>query len=400
MTPVDTPVVVVGAGPAGLTAAMALASAGLSTVLVGQSFDRRDNRTTALLSGSVAALDALGVWVHCKSQAAPLRIMRIVDDTGRLMRAPEVKFEAMEIGLDAFGQNIENRHLLTALHARARELPSLRIVEDKVHALEPADAHVTVRLESGENIKASLTIAADGRHSLCRAAAGITVDEKSYPQSAVTLSFQHTRAHQDTSTEFHTASGPFTQVPLPGNRSSLVWVLDPTDAAEIAQFDENALSVAVERGLHSILGKVNVEKGRGVFTLGTLSARQFAANRIALVGEAAHVIPPIGAQGLNLGLRDAATIAELATDAVRSGGDPGADTVMMHYDELRRADAGSRSLAVDLLNRSLLSDFLPAQAGRGAGLYLLNRIGPLRRAAMREGTAPRVQPRLMCGQPI
>ena len=155
----------------------------------------------------------------------------------------------------------------------------------------------------------------------------------------------------------------------------------------------------IERRAHSILGKIKLEPGRGVFPLSGMQAQRMAARRIALVGEAAHVMPPIGAQGLNLGLRDAAAIGELVVDAIRNGADPGSDEVLGDYDRARRADVGSRMLAVDWLNRSLLTDFLPAQASRGVGLYLLDRIAPLRRAVMREGVTPgTAQPRLMRGE--
>jgi 2-octaprenyl-6-methoxyphenol hydroxylase len=183
---------------------------------------------------------------------------------------------------------------------------------------------------------------------------------------------------------------------LPRNRSSLVWVLDPADADDLVALNDAELSDEIERASHSILGKIEVEAGRGRFPLTRATARRFAANRIALVGEAAHVIPPIGAQGLNLGLRDAAAIGELAVAALRAGRDVGGINVLAAYDRMRRTDIGSRSFAVDLLNRSLLTDFLPVQSMRGLGLYLLDRIGPLRRALMREGVAPNAaQPRLM-----
>src|SRR5476649_2618520 len=140
--------IVVGGGPAGLTAAITLAGAGLSTVLVGMRPKRRDNRTTALFAGSVTALETLGVWPLCAAQAAPLKIMRIVDDTGRLWRAPEVKFEAQEIDLAAFGYNIENRHLVAALEKHARTLPVLRIYEATVASLNSVQDHVDVVLDS------------------------------------------------------------------------------------------------------------------------------------------------------------------------------------------------------------------------------------------------------------
>jgi 2-octaprenyl-6-methoxyphenol hydroxylase len=393
--------IVVGGGPAGLTAAIALASGGLATVLVGKRPARPDNRTTALFAGSVTALQTLGVWPLCAAQAAPLRIMRIIDDTGRLWRAPEAKFAADEIGLEAFGYNIENFHLVAALEQRAGALASLRLIEDEVRSVAPAADAVTVTLTNGGPMRAPLVIAADGRRSLCRAAAGIVIDERDYQQVALTVCLKHTRPHRDTSTEFHTPSGPFTLVPLPGLRSSLVWVLDPAQADAIAALDDAELAMEIERASHSILGKIAVEPGRGMFPLSMATARRFGDKRIALVGEAAHVIPPIGAQGLNLGLRDAASIGELAVAAQREGGDIGSDAVLEAYEKMRRADVGTRTLAIDLLNRTLLTDFLPVQGLRGLGLYMIDRIGPLRRAVMREGVEPAAaQPRLMRGEAL
>jgi 2-octaprenyl-6-methoxyphenol hydroxylase len=178
-------------------------------------------------------------------------------------------------------------------------------------------------------------------------------------------------------------------------------VLDPATADEFATFDDAMLAGEIERASHSILGKIDVESGRGLFPLHVATARRLADKRIALIGEAAHVIPPIGAQGLNLGLRDAATISELAIAAHRSQRDIGNADVLARYEKMRRADVDSRTLAIDLLNRTLLSDFLPVQGMRGLGLYLIDRIGPLRRAVMREGVGPASgQPRLMRGEAL
>jgi 2-octaprenyl-6-methoxyphenol hydroxylase len=188
-------------------------------------------------------------------------------------------------------------------------------------------------------------------------------------------------------------------VPLPGARSSLVFVVDPAELPRLAALTDVELATDIERRSHSVLGKVALEPGRGVFPLTVERATRLGVGRVVLVGEAAHVIPPIGAQGLNLGLRDAATIGELVVAAHRDGGDVG--DVTERYAHLRRADVTSRTLAVDLLNRSLLSDFLPLQGARGLGLFLMDRFGPLRRAVMREGVAPAAsQPRLMRGEPL
>jgi 2-octaprenyl-6-methoxyphenol hydroxylase len=399
MSRVTAQTVVVGGGPAGLTTAIALACAGIETALVARRYVA-DHRTTALFAGSVTALETLGAWRHCRAHAAPLKVMRIVDDTGGLVRAPEVRFAASEIGLDAFGYNIENQHLVAALEARASALPALERIEADAEALVIEDDRVAVAV-GGRQVVARLAIGAEGRRSLTRAAAGIETDSRSYPQTALTLNLAHGRPHRDCSTEFHTPTGPFTLVPLPGQRSSLVYVADPNEAAHLAGLTDAKLSEEIERQSHSILGKVAIEPGRGVFPLTVETARRFAAHRVALVGEAAHVIPPIGAQGLNLGLRDAATVAELAVAATRAGDDIGSDDLTGRYERMRRADVTSRTLAVDLVNRSLLSGFLPVHGARGLGLAMLERIGPLRRAVMREGVAPLAsQPRLMRGEAL
>ncbi len=391
-------VAVIGGGPAGLVAAIALATAGVDTLLIAPPAEP-DHRTTALLAGSVTALETLGVWPACAPHAAPLRKIRLIDATARLIRAPEVLFAAAEIGLDAFGHNIENRHLIAALEAHAAALKLPRVV-DAALSIASDTAGVTIKHADGE-ARARLVIGADGRRSLCRAAAGIGTSRRTYPQTALTLNLAHARPHDDTSTEFHTESGPFTLVPLPGRRSSLVCVLDPAHAAELAAMDDAELSGEIERRAYSLLGAMDVEPGRGVFPLAVETADAFARARIALVGEAAHVVPPIGAQGLNLGLRDGATIAELVADARRQNIDVGSADALARYDTQRRADVTSRTIAVDLLNRSLLTDFLPAQGARGLSLYLVDRIGPLRRALMREGVAPAAsQPRLMRGEMV
>jgi 2-octaprenyl-6-methoxyphenol hydroxylase len=304
-----------------------------------------------------------------------------------LWRAPEVRFEADEIGLPAFGWNIENARLIAALWDRIGATAGIAHADAAARSIEIGTSGVTVAPMDAAPFEVALAIGADGRHSLCRTAAGIAVSERTTPQVALTYIVKHSRPHHDISTEFHTEHGPFTIVPLFGDRSSIVCVVSPREAEHLAELSGTALDAEIERRCHSILGKVEVEPGHGAFPLMVATAERAAAHRVALVGEAAHVFPPIGAQGLNLGLRDAVTVAEVVGE-VPLGGDLGAETVTGEYERRRRADVGGRILAVDLLNRSLLSDLLPVQGLRGLGLYALDRVGILRRALMREGVAP------------
>src|ERR1700727_632959 len=215
--------------------------------------------------------------------------------------------------------------------------PSLRRIAAPALALTSDADGVNVKHAGGE-ARVQLAIGADGARSLCRAAAGIATQRRSYPQAALTLNLAHQRPHRNISTEFHTENGPFTLVPLPGRRSSLVCVLDPAQAAELAAMNDAELAVAIERRAHSLLGTMSVEPGRGIFPLAIETADSFARDRIALVGEAAHVVPPIGAQGLNLGLRDGASITELVAETLRQNIDIGAPQLLARYDTQRRAD--------------------------------------------------------------
>ncbi|WP_428030124.1 UbiH/UbiF family hydroxylase [Ancylobacter sp.] len=394
------PAAVVGGGASGLVAALALAAGGLNVKLIAPP-RATDPRTTALMDGSVRALEALGVWEALRPRATPLRTMRLIDDTGRLIRAPEVGFRANELGLEGFAWNLENETLLTALDEAVAGTGKIERIAGSVTGVVETPDEVTLELEGGASVTAALVAAADGRNSPCRLAAGIGMRVRDYPQVAVTATLAHSRPHGDISTEFHTRTGPFTLVPLPGDRSSVVCVVSAGEAEALAALDDEAFARAMERKAHSLLGGMRLVSKRGSFPLSQRTAERFAKGRIALVGEAAHIIPPIGAQGLNLGIRDGATLAELASDAARAGGDIGGPEVTEAYERRRRSDVASRGFAVDLFNRSLLSDLLPVAGLRGLGLWMLGQSPGLRRLVMRQGVGPtRDVPRLLAGKPV
>ncbi|WP_306120798.1 MULTISPECIES: UbiH/UbiF family hydroxylase [unclassified Roseitalea] len=380
-------IVVAGAGPTGMAAALEAAACGYDTVLAAPSGTHLDDdaRTTALMRPGIAMLENYGVWPDCAEPSAPLKVLRIVDATGRLFRAPTVSFRASEADLDAFGYNIPNRALNAALEKAVQDNPRIAVVEAMVSAIALNDDAAFATLSNGETFEARLVIGADGVNSLVRQAASIGARKWAYPQTAIVLAFDHERPHGDISTEYHTEQGPFTQVPLPGNRSSLVWVMRPERVHDTLAMAPRALAMAIEENLHFTLGKVSGVTEPQTWPLSSLVAHRFGARRVMLIGQAAHAFPPIGAQGLNLGFRD---VADLAAVLAGAGADPGAPRITRSYDWRRRADVYTRTGAVDLLNRSLLTDFVPIQMGRAAGLGLLKNFGPLRGIMMREGVEP------------
>ncbi|MGN8113755.1 UbiH/UbiF family hydroxylase [Labrys sp. 22185] len=375
-------IVIVGAGLAGLACAGVLAAKGFRTTLVGPPGNVGDTRTTALLDGSIQALAKAGIPIAGHPEAAPLRVMSIIDATQRLLRARPIAFKAEEIGLEAFGWNIPNGALTQILQARLQEA-GVEHLPVRVLAAERGSSGLVLKLDGQPDLTADLAVAADGRGSLVRQAAGIETRSHDYPQMALALNLKISRSHRDVSTEFHTESGPFTLVPLPGQRASLVWVVSPEKADELRAMDDAALSRAIEIQSHALLGHVEIDGRRSFWPMSAVVAVTQAAERVALIGEAAHVLPPIGAQGFNLTLRDIAALAK-ALEAARDPGDAG---VTEAYAKARRLDIGTRHSAVDLLNRSLLSGHFPLQGLRGLGLYALERVGPLRRVMMRQGLA-------------
>lgn len=378
-------IAVIGGGLAGSVAALAAAARGWSVAFIAPPPPGHDGRTTALLSESIALLDQLGVWGDISTRSAPLRTMRILDGTRRLFRAPPVAFRCEEIGLDAFGYNIPNQPLHDALQARIAATDGItRFGSPLADALTAADA-VDLTLDDGAQLSTKLALAADGRKSRTREAAGISVHGWTYNQTAIVLTFSHKLQHNDISTEFHTETGPFTQVPLPGNRSSLVWAVAPGDVDEILALSPDELNRRIETRMASILGAVSVDSPLQSYPMSGQIAHAFGAGRTMLVGETGHAFPPIGAQGLNLGLRD---IIQAISTVAQAGGPDNAPEAVKEFDRTRRLDVTSRTAGVDMLNRVLLTSFLPLQMLRSGGLAALGAIGPLRTLAMREGMTP------------
>ncbi|MDF0698027.1 UbiH/UbiF family hydroxylase [Rhizobium sp. MC63] len=378
-------IAVIGGGLAGMIAAIALARGGRSVALVASVAAKEDRRTTALMDQSIRFLDRLTLWDKLRPAAAPLTSMRIIDGTDRLLRAPTTTFRAAEVGLDAFGYNFPNKALTDILEQATAGEGNISRFTDMAESIEISAESVSITVAGGDTFAADFAVGADGRGSKLRETSGIGVRNWSYPQSAMVMNFAHSLPHQNISSEFHTKHGPFTQVPLPGSRSSLVWVQDPAEAAARIELPLAELGRLVEAQMQSMLGKVDVEEGVQLWPLSGMMAHCFGKGRIALIGEAAHVFPPIGAQGLNLSLRDIMALVDILCDRAEL---PVPADAGDSFDRKRRGDIMTRTASVDLLNRSLLSDFLPVQMLRAASLHILSAIPPLRNLVMREGIEP------------
>lgn len=382
----QTAVAVVGGGPVGLATALLLARLGVETTAIFPAVGPTDRRTAALFAGSIQLLRNLGLWSALEPRCAPMQGIRLIDGRGGLLRAPETLFKAADLDLDAFGFNVPNAVLVDALTTAAVGEPRLSIVAGAVLGFEPRSDGVALHLLDGRSVAASIVVGADGRQSPTRGAAGIATRAWDYPQSAIVTVFQHQRRHHGISTEFHRAKGPLTTVPMPGRASSLVWVESREEAIRLSALDDGAFAGELEESLSGLLGSVDEVGPRGMFPLSGLSAETLGSGRFALVGEAGHVMPPIGAQGLNLGLRDAAALAECVAEG-RAEGAP-SNEIVARYARQRAPDVASRIGAIDMLNRSLLTGFLPTHLLRGLGIYALGAIPPLRRAVVREGLQP------------
>lgn len=384
-------IIVSGAGASGLAAAIALAKAGFSVICAGKSAIEPNGRTVALFEGSLRYLRDLGIWARFDGDAQQIRSIRLIDDTGLRLPVPPLTLSSAEIDLAALGANVDNDRLVAGLLEEAAALPNVHLTGAFFTEIAIKDNEVLARGTSAYSAK--LIVAADGRKSPARIAAQIGARVWTYPQVAMTAFLAHRRPHEGRSVEFHTRAGPCTLVPLKGtdahaHRSSLVWLMAPSEAERRRGLDDGALGAELQRQTRSIFGRISLEEPRGFFPMGGLKVGRLAGHRIVLMGEAAHAFPPLAAQGLNLSLRDVAQLVATLQDARHRQLDIGALASLQPYARARQRDIALRTSGIDVLNRSIMTDFAPVDAARGLGALALRLVGPLRRAVMREGILP------------
>ncbi len=401
-TPVEeqsADIIVAGAGSTGLAAALAFAKAGVRVKLIGRIPPPLPGRTVALFEASLRFLDQLGALDRVRALGCRIEAIRMIDDTDQLLPVPELALRASEVGLPALGVNISNDELVGVLLDLARSCSLIDFIDAEIVDYDFSDRAVAF-LRDGQRIVARLIVAADGRTSRARSVAGIDVKEWTYPQVALTMMLRHEFPHNFQSTEYHTRSGPFTLVPLPAtdaapHRSSLVWLMNVDDARRRLAKPREELEFEIEDYAKSEFGLMKIDSDIGQFRMGGMQVSQHARGRLALAGETCHVFPPIGAQGLNLSLRDVADLEDCLA-SVDLANDRELSRALARYDRHRRADIGFRTHGVDILNRSLIIPYLPVDLFRGASFIAVAALGPLRRAIIREGILPHLAlPRLM-----
>lgn len=401
--------VIAGGGLAGLALAAILGRAGVRVDIIDPGSApaplaglKASGRTVALMESSLHILRAAGIGAVIEDYGCPLENMRIVDDS-RAGDDPITRdFEAHDIGLPRFGMNLPNNILRSALFetisaAKAVRFHGGRVVEH----FEAEEQNILVKLDNGETLSARLLAGADGRRSAVRALAGIEIRKHEYGQSAITCVINHSRSHNNTATEFHRPGGPLAFVPMKGNQSSIVWVETTEQAEALIALPRDAFEQTLQTKSANILGGITLETSPECWPLMSLRANALQAPRTVILAEAAHVMSPITAQGLNLSLRDVAALAETVVDALRLGLDPGSSAAVRGFERRRVPDVLSRVTWVDLLNRVVSNDSEPVKDLRRAGLKAVSRIAPLRHAAMRYGLAPSIdQGRLARGLPL
>lgn len=398
-------VLIVGGGPVGLTLALALAQSarGLRIGLV----DRRpltvpqDGRASAIAAGVRRVFEALGVWREMSAGAQAITAMRITDSgTGDLSRPSFLSFDGDVAPGEPFAHMLPNTISAAVLLAATEGLIEV-IAPAEIVGLGSQPGQATLTLADGRVLAAPLVVAADGAQSVLRGMAGIDVIAHDYGQTGLVTTIAHELPHAGVAYEHFRPAGPFASLPLPGQRSSLVWTERSADAARYLAMDGAALAATIEAVMGSTLGTVTLEEKLSGFPLRLQIARSFVAPRLALVGDAAHVVHPIAGQGLNLGLKDVAALAEAVVDALRLGLDPGSDAVLARYQGWRRIDTASMAAMTDGLNRLFSNDVAPVRALRDFGLGLVDRAGPVKAALIR--TASGVSgngPKLLAGLPI
>ena len=382
-------VLIVGAGFAGLSLAIALRQAlgpKFSVVVADPALaaEPSDERASAIAAAARRLLETIGVWDAVADAAQPIVDMAITDSRlGDAVRPVFLTFEGEVKPGEPFAHMVENRDLVAALLAKTRELDILTRPSAVMRFDDERD-RVIARFGDGDMTAARLLVAADGARSRLRELAGIQTVGWSYSQSAIVTTVAHEREHHGRAEEHFLAAGPFAILPLKGNRSSLVWTEERAEAKRILALPDDLFHAEVERRFGLRLGDIKVVGPRRAYPLGLSMARAFVADRLALVGDAAHVIHPIAGQGLNLGLRDVAALAEVIVDAARLGLDPGGPNVLERYQRWRRFDTMAMGVATDGLNRlfSNRSDVL--RLVRDIGLGLVDRLPALKRLFIRE----------------
>lgn len=393
-------VLICGAGVPGLTLALLLADAGIDVAVIDPAPEKAllgnapDTRTVALMKGSIGLLQRTGAWDSCAAGGGVMEALKIIDDSGLTREPVEAAFHASDVGQDIFGINMPNNLLRAALAGKALKTNNIRLLPETKFVSHEADDFGATATTSGGDIRAKIIIGADGRGSAVRACAGIDVWEHDYGQSAITCLIRHSRHHNNISTEFHRPSGPFALVPLPGNVSSVVWV-DKTDAVEeLLKLDKKTFVRALQERTNDLLGTIELALGPQSFPLKALKAKKLTAKRIALIAEAAHVLHPLTAQGLNLSLRDVAALTDILIDSARLGLDIGGGAVLARYETARRADVSLRVHGTDILNRLISHDRTPLHALRRAGLKAVDNVSFLKEFVMQQGMAPQMKPTL------
>ncbi|MGF1444891.1 MAG: FAD-dependent oxidoreductase [Pikeienuella sp.] len=397
MRKIDTDIAIAGGGIAGLAAAARLGADGHRVVVVdpapetsGATRDgTEDLRTTAYLSPGIATLSRAGAWERMARRGAPLWTMRIVDAGGQV-RAPRERadFVSREIQDGPFGWNIPNAQARTALRARIAEMAGVELLAGvSVTGFLGRSGEAVLRLSDGRQLEATLAIAADGRDSGLRRAAGIGARRWSYGQRALVFAVTHEVLHNGVSTEIHRTGGPLTLVPMPDDEgrpcSAVVWMVPGSRAAELMAHDNTRLAGELTAETMGLFGPLEIRGPRASWPIISQIADRLTARRLAVLGEAAHVIPPIGAQGLNMSLAD---IECLARQIVAAGaGDIGAVPVLDGYAQRRWPEIIARVMGVDVLNRFAMAEPQPLRDLRLLGLRAIARVAPIRRLAMRAG---------------